>query len=215
MEHLVDGLMPASVRMAGSPVHDCVSSMWPGERRLVERAVESRRWEFATGRLLARSLLADLGHPDYELLRDEDRTPRWPETVVGSITHSAEQCLVAVGRASEFRGVGIDLEPDESTDSDIQRVVCRGPEHDWVAAAGEAERGRRCRIVFSVKEAVYKAFYPRTRTFWNFQDVGVSIDLEAESYRAELPKGAGLASVTGRVRCRAGWIVSALAVPVD
>jgi len=84
-----------------------------------------------------------------------------------------------------------------------------------VASAGEADRGRRCRIVFSVKEAVYKAFYPRTRTFWSFQDVGVSIDLEAGSYLAELPEGTGLAKVTGRVACRSGWIVSAVAVEAE
>jgi 4'-phosphopantetheinyl transferase EntD len=215
VENLFEGLLPSAVRVAASPVYDCVSALLPGERPFIERAVESRRQEFATGRVLARGLLDGLGYPDFELLREEDRTPGWPAQVVGSITHSKAFCVVAVGRATEFRGVGIDLEPDKSTDSDIERVVCRGPEHDWVASAGEADRGRRCRIVFSVKEAVYKAFYPRTRTFWSFQDVGVSIDLEAGSYLAELPEGTGLAKVTGRVACRSGWIVSAVAVEAE
>ena len=66
-----------------------------------------------------------------------------------------------------------------------------------------------------VKEAVYKAFYPRTRTFWSFQDVGVSIDLEAGSYLAQLAAGSGLESVTGRVALRFGWIVSAVAVEAE
>ena len=213
METLLEGLLPPSVQIAGAPISDHVAALLPEERPFVEKAVAKRQREFATGRVLARGLLARLGHPDFPLLRAEDRLPVWPEGIVGSISHASHACLAAVAESRIAGGIGVDLEPDEPVDVDIERVVCRDGEHAWVAAEGESERGRRRRIVFSVKEAVYKAFYPRTRTFWSFQDVRVEIDLGAERWRAFLPESAGVAEADGRVALRDGWIVSAIALP--
>ena len=212
---LLEGLFPVGVRIAAERISDRVADLLPAERPGIATAVASRQHEFATGRVLARRLLAELGRPDFALVRDQDRVPRWPDGFVGSISHSGSLCVASVGLASEFAGIGLDLEPDEPVDSDIERVVCRDAEHDWVAAATGDDRGRRRRIVFSVKEAVYKAFYPRTREFWSFQDVTVSIDLEAGRYRAELPESAGVASAAGRIHREGGWILSALAVPAE
>lgn len=213
MEHLLESLLPAEIRACAATVTNCVDDLLPSERPFIANAVASRQREFATGRVLARRLLADLGHPDFPLVRDKDRVPRWPDGVVGSISHSGSLCVVAVALESQFRGVGLDIEPDEPVESDIERVVCRGDEHDWVVGGKGDERGRRCRVIFSVKEAVYKAFYPRTRVFWSFQDVNVSVDLERGRYRALLPESAGIAQVEGRVQRRDGWILSTLAVP--
>ncbi len=212
MDSLLNGLLPPTIRTAASLIEDHVDALLPAERSLVQTAIASRQNEFATGRFLARRLLGELGHPDFPILREEDRIPCWPEDVVGSITHSGNICLVAVGLAREFRGIGIDVEPDEPVGRDIERVVLRDHEHDWVAEGQGAERGRRCRFVFSVKEAVYKAFYPRTRQFWSFQDVTVAIDLAADRFEARLPESAGLERIDGRVGLRAGWIVAAVAV---
>ena len=213
MESLLEGLLPTEVEIAGTTIRDCVELLMPEERGLVASAVPKRQHEFATGRVLARELLGRLGHADFPLLREEDRIPVWPEGIVGSISHASHVCLAAVGRSASSAGIGIDLEPDEPVESDIARVVCRDAEHDWVAAEGEGERARRCRVVFSVKEAVYKAFYPRTRTFWSFQDVGGAIDLDAGTWHARLPESAGVAEAEGRVARREGWIVSAIALP--
>jgi 4'-phosphopantetheinyl transferase EntD len=215
MESLLEGLLPAEVQVAGATVGDHLASLAPEERAFVASAVPKRQHEFSTGRVLARSLLARLGHPDFPLLRAEDRIPLWPDGVVGSISHAGHVCLAAAARVGVARGIGLDLEPDAPVEADIERVVCREGERDWVAEAGEAERGRRRRIVFSVKEAVYKAFYPRTRTFWSFQDVRVEVDLEAESWRAFLPESAGVDVADGRVAMRDGWIVSAIALPPE
>jgi 4'-phosphopantetheinyl transferase EntD len=217
VEHLLEGLLPTEILTSATTIEDCLGDLMPEERTAIAKAVESRQSEFATGRVITRRLLSALGHPDFPLLRDDDRVPRWPEDVVGSISHSRgierSLCVAAVGRASDFFGIGIDCEPDEPVHRDVERVVCRGDEHAWVAdGVGEDERGRRCRIVFSVKEAVYKAFYPRTRVYWSFQDVLVSIDLGAGRYSAELPASAGRPVVEGRIFRREGWILSASVV---
>lgn len=212
---LLEDLFPDGVRTAADRISDRVDELLPDERPAIATAVPSRQFEFATGRVLARKLLAEFGAPDFALGRDDDRVPRWPDGFVGSISHSGSLCVAAVARASAFAGIGLDLEPDEPVDSDIERVVCRDGEHDWVGAVTGDDRGRRRRIVFSVKEAVYKAFYPRTREFWSFQDVTVSIDLERGRYRAELPESAGVATAEGRIHRQGGWILSALAVPAE
>lgn len=213
MESLLEGLLPAEVPVAGATIGDHLAALTAEERTFVETAVPKRQHEFSTGRVLARSILSRLGHPGFPLLRADDRIPLWPEGIVGSISHAGHVCLAAAAPTRVTAGIGLDLEPDEPVEADIERVVCRDGEHDWVAAAGESERGRRRRIVFSVKEAVYKAFYPTTRTFWSFQDVRVEIDLLGEAWRAHLPESAGVAEAEGRVALREGWIVSAIALP--
>ena len=219
MKHLLEDLFPAGIRASAATIADWVDELLPEERALIEQAIPSRQHEFSTGRRLARQLLAEFGHSEAPLLRDE-RVPRWPEGIVGSISHSSTRdaspprtlCVAALAFGKAFRGIGVDCEPDEPVDQGVERVVLRGDEHAWVADAAGEERGRRCRIVFSVKEAVYKAFYPRTRVFWSFQDVIVSIDLERGRYVAALPISAGMPSVEGRVYRREGWILAATVV---
>ncbi len=138
--------------------------------------------------------------------------PIWPAGIVGSITHSGSMCVVAVARSADVALLGLDLEPDRPVKEGLARLVCRDEEHDWIASPDAEERNRRCRVVFSVKEAVYKAFYPRTRRVWGFQEVGVQIDLEDASFRASLPKDAGLEEVRGRVHRSEGWILAGVSL---
>lgn len=210
---LFDGLFPEGVQTAISGIENHVAELLPGERDYIATAAARRQHEFSTGRALARQLLISAGHPNFPILREADRIPIWPAELVGSISHTGGLCGVVVARRDVFLGLGLDVEPDAPADKDIERAVCRYAERDWVRAEGEAEQGRRCRIVFSVKEAVYKAFYPRTRTFWSFQDVGVTIDLVSGTFVAVLPESADRVTAAGRILRRDGWILSGVAVP--
>ena len=210
-ESLVEGLLDPGVQIEASAHDFGVADLLPEEKPLVARAVESRQREFATGRVLARRLLRRSGRPDGPLLRDEDRVPIWPEGIVGSVTHCAGLCLVAIAPSRAQRGIGLDVEPDEAVKEGVARVVCRGEEHDWVNAAADIDaQRRRVKLIFSIKEATYKAFYPELRTFWSFQDVGVRVDLEAGRFVAELPDGPDVRTVEGRVARRGGYIISSV-----
>ena len=107
--------------------------------------------------------------------------------------------------------IGIDLEPDLPVKPGLERMICFGDELDWTRMAGDAMAGSRSRIVFSAKEAVYKAFHPRTRRVWRFAEVALTIDLTAERFTARLPADAGPDVVVGRLRVRDGWIIAAIA----
>ncbi len=207
---LLRKLFDEEILVASSPLVFGEDDLTPGERQLVAKAVVSRRCEFSTGRVLARGLLRELGSETAELLRDSDRVPIWPEGVVGSISHCDDLCAVAIGDRARFRGVGLDVEPDEPVKEGVERVVCGPGESAWLDLAKGEERSRRIKMVFSIKEAVYKAFYPELRAFWGFQDVQTEIDLEGERFRASLPEGPEVREIEGRVVRRQGWILSAV-----
>lgn len=76
---------------------------------------DHRLHEFRTGRWCASRALTAL-EPDgaYDttwLGRDSDGRPSWPWGAVGAITHTEGLVAVVVGRAREWRGVGVDAEP--------------------------------------------------------------------------------------------------------
>ncbi|MFO0687483.1 MAG: 4'-phosphopantetheinyl transferase superfamily protein [Myxococcota bacterium] len=202
------GLFSESVQSASAPIEDHLEALLPLEREGIAQASTARRHEFATGRWLARSLLRAKGAGEVPIPRNPDRTPGWPAGWVGSITHSGHACAVAVARSEVCRGLGIDLEPDQAVKPGLERMICFGDELAWIAAEGESGLGRRCRMVFSAKEAVYKTFHPHTRRVWRFEEVALEIDLLRERFEARLPPDAGPSTISGRILCRGGWIVS-------
>ena len=63
------------------------------------------------GRICAHGALSRFGLESEPILRNpETREPCWPDSIWGSITHSAGFAAVAVGLKKEIKGVGIDLE---------------------------------------------------------------------------------------------------------
>jgi 4'-phosphopantetheinyl transferase EntD len=215
---ILDRLFAPDVEVRSAPIGASWDDLTEQEDAVVARAVDSRRREFATGRTLARDGLRALGLVDPErlqLLPDADRVPIWPPGFVGSITHKRELCAVAVARSEAYRGLGLDIEPARPVRPEFQTRICTEQERSELQNLSRKEQGLRCRVVFSVKEAVYKAFYPSLRERWSFQDVAVEIDPTAHRFLAEVPRSTGVARVEGSVVLRAGWIVAAIALPSE
>jgi len=204
----LEGLFDPGIHADASRIVFRHTDLLKGEATLVADAVESRQREFATGRVLARQILARMNVTGFEVLRDDDRVPEWPTGIVGSISHTRNLCVVAVAAEAVCPGIGIDVEPDQPVTLGVERRVCTPPEAAWLDSGPGEDRGHRGRMIFSVKEAVYKAFYPKLREFWGFQDVNVEIDLPAQRFTARPPPTSGAVQVEGRVLRRAGWIIS-------
>jgi len=153
--------------------------LFPEERSYIEKAVPKRRAEFGTARVCARRALARLGMPPVPLVPHQDRSPRWPDGVVGSITHTQGYCAVAVARSSELLSVGIDAEVDKVISPELVPMVCtpqerrRAHDHDIV-------------VYFAAKEAFYKCQYPLTGQFLDFQDVELDLDPAQRTFRARV-----------------------------
>ena len=68
----------AVITLAAPIAADAVAELTAAERALVERSIDKRKREFATGRKLARAALAELDHRGVEILNGPDRAPIWP-----------------------------------------------------------------------------------------------------------------------------------------
>ena len=170
-------LFEDGVWTASCPVTEVEDDLLPEERLLVSRAVAKRRQEFAAGRRCARRLLAQLGHPGLPILRNDDRSARWPEELVGSISHCAALCVVAVAQRSSLAALGVDVEPDAALEPPLWSKICTPGEIErLLGMAPAAERGRIVRLVFSAKEATYKAVHSLVGEGFGFQDVELAID---------------------------------------
>jgi 4'-phosphopantetheinyl transferase EntD len=210
----IDDLFPEGVLTRVSPLRASEADLSPEERACIERALPSRRREFATGRVCARELLAQLGRPGFSLLRGEDRLPRWPEGIVGSISHTADLCVVAVAR-SGVRSIGVDVEPDAPLEPELWPEICSNDEIGWLRRQPAAEQGRFARLLFSAKESLYKCVHPVTRAWLGFQDVRIDLSLESGSFLATLGEAArgpnaGLLGLAGRFARRGRWVFTAV-----
>ncbi|MBV6695659.1 4'-phosphopantetheinyl transferase superfamily protein [Kitasatospora aureofaciens] len=167
-------LLPPCVKIAEmDPRDSSIGALEPAEQRVVADAVPHRQREFAAGRQLAHGLIGDLGYPRTPLLAHPDRSPRWPEGLVGSITHCEGRVAVAVGRSSEVMGIGIDIEPCAPLPAELGPLVLTADERRRVDAWSAEDGSLRSRWVFSAKEATYKAVYPLTRKVLEFSDLEV------------------------------------------
>ena len=188
------------------------SLLWPEEREALGQVVPGRWWDWVTGRRCARLALTDLGVEPAPVLRGPKREPQWQPEVVGAITHTAGYAAAAVAHVGDVRSVGLDAEPDEPLPGGVLRRIAREEELAWVdgTVAGVDNPDR---LLFSVKESIYKAWFPLAGTWLGFEDARVEVDPSAGEFHAQILVDGPLSSVTGRYVSAEGIVVTAIEVP--
>ncbi|AWB34174.1 4'-phosphopantetheinyl transferase family protein [Orrella marina] len=141
---------------------------WLGQS-MVTGMSHKRRTEFLAGRLCAFHSLSEMGVDAEFPLPVQDRLPIWPPGILGSISHCASVAVAMAAPATRFHAVGIDVEMliDAEIAQDIRHSVGRDRELECL------ERNIPCRarsltLLFSAKEALYKALYPFSRQYKDF-----------------------------------------------
>ncbi len=179
----------------------------PGEA--LPNAVPARLREYSAGRHAARAAMADLGAPPTPLPMGEDRAPLWPAGVTGSITHCRTACLAAVRRGPG--GIGLDLEEATPLPPDLWDTVLLPPEADWARA--QPDPGLAAKLVFSAKEAAYKAQYAESRALFGFDRLALTVTDTAFTARftAATPPFAEGHILAGRWALAEGLILTAVA----
>lgn len=226
---LLEGLLPHQVRWAQAVIPEppagpgpaaaypetIEAGLFPEEREHIARSVAKRRAEFAAVRRCARRALGELGYPPVPILPGEQREPRWPEGVVGSMTHCAGYCAAAVARAGEVPALGIDAEVHAPLPEGVLELIALDSERDRLgalAAAGPASV-HWDRVLFSAKESVYKAWFPLTRRWLGFEQADIELRLDG-SFAARLLAGAadegGPRGFAGRWAVAGGLIATAI-----
>jgi enterobactin synthetase component D / holo-[acyl-carrier protein] synthase len=217
---MIGDILPAPV-MAEEAFGDLPGAeLFPGEQDVIARAVDKRRREFATARVLARAALARLGVPPVAILPGPRGAPRWPAGVVGSITHCAGYRASAVARVRDVVTIGLDAEPHEPLPEGVLDAVASRGEQARMAALAAARSGV-CwdRLLFSAKESVYKAWFPLTGRWLDFAGASVDFDPVNRTFTARLHvtgpavNGATLTGFEGRWLVSNGLLATAIVIP--
>ncbi|WIG71107.1 4'-phosphopantetheinyl transferase superfamily protein (plasmid) [Photobacterium damselae] len=135
-----------------------------------------RRREYLAGRFCARKAL-DLGGK-FDLpppSSNADRSPKWPDGIIGSISHTDHLAAACIVSSSHYRSLGIDIEPI------MGRKTCKMISKD-VLVEGEYYVNRPkslhnlreeeyTTLIFSAKESIYKSLYRDVGQMFGFEAV--------------------------------------------
>lgn len=217
---MIERLLPSWVRAVDTTTDASEDSLWPAERAVLQRAVAKRRVEFATVRVCARAALAELGVPPAPILPGPRGAPGWPAGVVGSMTHCAGYRGAAVASERFAASIGIDAEPHGPLPDGVLEAIARPEERSWLAElAVSAPRVHWDRLLFSMKESVYKAWFPLTGSWLDFEGASITVDPAAGAFTAVLQvpgpvlNGRELTTFTGRFSTSDTLVLTAIAVP--
>nr|WP_277611155.1 4'-phosphopantetheinyl transferase superfamily protein [Streptomyces scabichelini] len=184
---------------------------------MVENAVAARTWEYTTVRWAAAQCMRRLGRIPAPLLPGRLGAPRWPDGLVGSLTHCAGYRAAVVAHASAVSGLGIDAEPDEPLPDTVVGHIASAGELQHLAALRSAHPAVRWdRLLFCAKEAFYKLWSPATGSWLGFDGAEVRFapspgDARGRGYVVR-PTGAasGFPAVRGQWLARHGVLVTAI-----
>ncbi|OZD55618.1 hypothetical protein CH252_07125 [Rhodococcus sp. 06-1477-1B] len=208
---MIQAILPAGARAVEEFGDTPAGPLFPDEEQIVADAVPRRRDEFGAVRRCARGALAELGHSPVAILPGPGGAPVWPEGVVGSMTHCVGYRAAVVADRAHLPTIGIDAEPDEPLPHDVLPVIARPVEIARFGAAASLRGVRWDRLLFSAKESVYKAWYPLTGRWLDFDDVELTPHPHLRRFSARVLASApeGLREFSGTWVAGGGVIVTA------
>jgi 4'-phosphopantetheinyl transferase EntD len=111
---------------------------------------------------------------------------------------------------------------DEPLPAGLIGDIALPEERQWIDRAWAEDPGVNWdRLLFSIKESIYKAWFPLARTWLGFEDAGVAIDRANGIFAAHLlvpgPTlgGRKLDGFRGRWLAAEGLLLSAIALPAS
>lgn len=190
-----------AVRRVGHPANSATADELAV---LHPRTVEGRRAAFVAGRTAAHAALTDLGRDVPGILAGPAREPLWPAGVAASLSHAGEVAVAVAAPLEQTGGIGIDVELTRPAPELWDQVPLAG-ERDWLRAIdGAGERARMLVALFSAKEAIYKAFYPRVGTYFGFE--AAALEPTPHGFTARLVERIDASYPPGRtIRIHSGW----------
>lgn len=176
----IDGLFDDDVSVLTAPVDLAFErTLGPDERAAIERARDKRRSEYATARALAKEGLGAFGVTGFQLLNDPSRAPIWPDGIAGSVSHCDTRAFVALCERSR-RTVGVDGEHRTELARRLWKMTMLPSEIATLDRLPARDAGRLALVMFSAKEALYKAQHPRTREYMEFAALHVHASPDGE-----------------------------------
>ena len=129
--------------------------------------------------------------------------------LVGSITHTAGWTAAVAGRRgwrAGIRSIGLDAEAAAALPPGVLEVVASRPEQREIEHLESADPGTPWdTVLFTAKEATYKAWYPLTAVVLSHDDVDVQLSRDGR-FSAAVRLSTGRAA-RGARRVRGRWTV--------
>lgn len=186
----------------------------PAERKLVEHAAPKRQADFGDARYCAHEALRLLGKESGEpILRGERGMPLWPRNVVGSISHTEGLRGAIVAPRSKMRTIGLDIERWERLETSLVHSISSEQEREMLTRLRRDGLIHPETLLFSAKEALYKAWFPVARRWLDFQDASVELTTTGEFVAQILLDDAPIHQIRGRWQVLDGFIISTAYVP--
>jgi 4'-phosphopantetheinyl transferase EntD len=184
---MLELILPAGVESAERFGEAPGEILLPEEEKIIAHAVDGRRRDYAAVRSCARACLGRLGYGPVPILPGIGGAPSWPAGMLGSMTHCAGYAAAAVAPIPRISAIGIDAEPDAPLPDGVLDVIATPAERDRLdATRPETEGPNWDRLLFSAKEAVYKAWFPLVGEWLDHQEAEISLDPQERSFAAQL-----------------------------
>lgn len=190
MNSIADLFSDLSISYASLELKDYSKELYVEELALVHKSCLERVKSFSTGRICARKALENLNIKNYPIVRSEKGMPIWPKGVSGSISHTKKHCVAVAANCTAGMQIGFDLEETGRLKERLWPLTLNEEEILGIEsnACNREEREKWATVIFSAKEAFYKAQYPITYTWIGFKDVGIKLNSDS-SFKVTLLKG--------------------------
>lgn len=184
----------------------------PVEQELVEKAVDRRKADFGDSRWCAHQAMRAFVD-DQPIMRGERGMPVFPQGVTGSLTHTDGFRAALVGRSSRWRSLGIDAEPADSLPEGVFNAVARPEEQRRLRRLARThDMDYLDKVLFSAKESTYKAWFPLTRRFLDFDQADIDIRPDGTFTSYLLLRPVPVPFIEGRWAVRNGFVVTVAGV---
>lgn len=211
LQELLVGAFPDNVAVAASVNCPADASLLEPEHKHTVSMIERRVREFTHGRHNARLAMQALGLPPAAVAKNDDRSPVWPDAVRGTISHTGEIAAAVIAHPHQYQSLGLDIEDAEPLDAPAHRLILRPEERD--------ADGARAKLLFSIKEAIYKCLYPVIGAYIDFQEMAVDTDEAKQSFRAlphtDLVPAELAARLEGRYRITPQLVIATAWIKAD
>jgi len=178
-------LLPTGSVVVESSIDEAQAPLFPAEEQLITRAVLKRQQEFTAGRTCLRRALEQLDVPPTPILAGAMRNPILPEGISATITHSGDRCAAAAIAKGEVTAIGIDIEEHSPLEANVIDMILSPGEVAHVATL-EDKSIYWDKLIFSAKEAFYKAYFQIVGEFLDFPELECTCFPDDNSMQARL-----------------------------
>ncbi|WP_295643234.1 4'-phosphopantetheinyl transferase [uncultured Corynebacterium sp.] len=211
-----EGMIPAGTRCVElhSSAQDLTRfhTLDVAEQLLVENAVDRRKADFGDSRWCAHEAMRPLA-ADEPIMRGVRGMPVFPEGVTGSLTHTEGFRAALVGRSDRWRSLGIDAEPARHLpDGVLQAIATKQERRRLRGLATHHGIDHADTALFSAKEATYKAWFPLTHRFLDFDQADIDLRADGTFTSYLLVRPVPVPFIQGRWLVRDGVVVTIAAV---